>query len=166
MELVRLLAHPHEDDPGLSGEFIRRRHNDTSALGSRGSSFRVPRRVRRVTDQTLPVLADLGHRVERIDVRSRTRFGLVDIIAAAEAASSAPEDDELCATPGRLASSSTDETVTGEWPCTGPRARWLSHDTSCFDGSLRPVGDGDRSVEAFEPAQSRRAGGRPRGCVG
>jgi glutamine synthetase len=53
--------------------------------------------IRRVTEGVLPVLTGLGHRVDRIDVPFPDPYGaLVDILAATEAAGTAPEDDERC----------------------------------------------------------------------
>lgn len=59
--------------------------------------------VRRVTEEVRPVLAGLGHGVERIDVPFADPYAaLVDVLAAAEAAGTAPEDEQWC-DPGRLA---------------------------------------------------------------
>ncbi|MFI5944638.1 amidase [Streptomyces uncialis] len=59
--------------------------------------------VRAVTEAALPVLAAQGHRVERIDVPFPDPYGaLVDVLAAAEAAGTAPEDERWC-DEGRLA---------------------------------------------------------------
>jgi aspartyl-tRNA(Asn)/glutamyl-tRNA(Gln) amidotransferase subunit A len=53
--------------------------------------------VRRVTEQVWPVLIAQGHRVERIDVPFPDPYpAMVDIIAAGEAAGTAPEDEEWC----------------------------------------------------------------------
>ncbi|MGW6420662.1 amidase [Streptomyces sp. NPDC055055] len=59
--------------------------------------------VRDVTEGVLPVLASLGHRVDRIEVPFPDPYGaLVDILAAADAHGTAPEDDPWC-DEGRLA---------------------------------------------------------------
>ncbi|MFF0411684.1 amidase [Kitasatospora sp. NPDC004745] len=59
--------------------------------------------VRDVTEGVLPVLAALGHRVDRIEVPFPDPYrALVDILAAADAHGTAPEDDPGC-DPGRLA---------------------------------------------------------------
>ncbi|MEV2196521.1 amidase family protein [Streptomyces phaeochromogenes] len=58
--------------------------------------------VRRVTEEARAALAACGHRVERIEVRCEHLYpALVDILAAAEAATTAPQDAERC-DPGRL----------------------------------------------------------------
>lgn len=58
--------------------------------------------VRRVTERAKSALAALGHRVEPVEVRCANLYpALVDILAASEAAGTAPEDEELC-DPGRL----------------------------------------------------------------
>lgn len=59
--------------------------------------------VRRVTEDALPALAAQGHRIERLDLPFADPYAaLVDILAAAEAAGTAPGDEERC-DPGRLA---------------------------------------------------------------
>jgi aspartyl-tRNA(Asn)/glutamyl-tRNA(Gln) amidotransferase subunit A len=59
--------------------------------------------VRDVTERVLPVLTLLGHRVDRLEVPFADPYdGLVDILAAAEANSTAPADEPLC-DPGRRA---------------------------------------------------------------
>lgn len=58
--------------------------------------------VRRVAERARSALAGLGHRVEPVEVRCTNLYpALVDILAASEAAGTAPEDEELC-DPGRL----------------------------------------------------------------
>lgn len=55
------------------------------------------REIRRVTEDVLPVLAGLGHRVDRIEVPFSDPYSaLVDLLGAAEASGTAPEDDPLC----------------------------------------------------------------------
>lgn len=69
--------------------------------------------VRAVTGMVEPVLARLGHRVERIAVPFTDPYGaLVDLLAAAEAAAATPEEDQLC-DPGRLALVRYGRTLTG-----------------------------------------------------
>ncbi|MGW0121038.1 amidase [Streptomyces sp. NPDC003327] len=59
--------------------------------------------VRDVTEGVLPVLAALGHRVERVEVPFPDPYeALVDVLAAADAHGTAPEDEVLC-DEGRLA---------------------------------------------------------------
>jgi aspartyl-tRNA(Asn)/glutamyl-tRNA(Gln) amidotransferase subunit A len=81
------------------------------ALTTERSSLRIgwiefPRtsdEVRRVTEDVVPVLTAQGHRVDRIDVPFRDPYAaLVDILAAAEACGTAPEDEQWC-DQGRLA---------------------------------------------------------------
>lgn len=53
--------------------------------------------VRRVTEGVLPVLTGLGHRVDRIEVPFPDPYAsLVDVLAAAEASGTAPEDEPWC----------------------------------------------------------------------
>jgi aspartyl-tRNA(Asn)/glutamyl-tRNA(Gln) amidotransferase subunit A len=59
--------------------------------------------VRQVTDDVLPGLTALGHRVDRIEVPFSDPYAaLVDLLGAAEASSTAPDDDQWC-DQGRLA---------------------------------------------------------------
>ncbi|WP_335983939.1 amidase [Streptomyces sp. CA2R106] len=58
--------------------------------------------VRRVAERARSALAELGYRVEPVEVRCTDLYpALVDILAAAEAAGTAARDEELC-DPGRL----------------------------------------------------------------
>ncbi|GAA0571592.1 amidase [Actinomadura livida] len=53
--------------------------------------------IRRVTEGALPVLAGLGHRVDRIEVPFPDPYAaLVDILAVSEASGTAPEDEPWC----------------------------------------------------------------------
>ncbi|MFI0450340.1 amidase [Actinomadura sp. 6N118] len=53
--------------------------------------------VRRVTEGILPVLTGSGHRVDRIEVPFPDPYAsLVDVLAAAEASGTAPEDEPWC----------------------------------------------------------------------
>ncbi|KRV49680.1 amidase [Wenjunlia vitaminophila] len=103
VELSSVLAGPHPEDPD-------------SGLGPVGpprapGALRIgwiefpgtTAEVRRVSEGALPVLRGQGHRVERIEVPFPDPYpALVDILAAVEAAGTAPEDEPLC-DPGRLA---------------------------------------------------------------
>jgi aspartyl-tRNA(Asn)/glutamyl-tRNA(Gln) amidotransferase subunit A len=69
--------------------------------------------VRAVTEDVLPALSGLGHRVDRIEVPFSDPYAaLVDLLAAAEASSTAPEDDHWC-DEGRLAIVRYGRTLTG-----------------------------------------------------
>lgn len=96
VDLTRLLAGPHDADP-----------DSATAPPDVAWEVRSPLRigwvefpgtspeVRRVTDDVLPALAGLGHRVERVGVPFPDPYpALVDILAAAEAAGTAPADEE------------------------------------------------------------------------
>jgi aspartyl-tRNA(Asn)/glutamyl-tRNA(Gln) amidotransferase subunit A len=59
--------------------------------------------IRRITQAVLPVLASQGHHVEHIEIPFADPYpALVDLLAAAEASSTAREDDQWC-DHGRLA---------------------------------------------------------------
>ena len=69
--------------------------------------------VRQVSQQVWPALAELGHQVEFIDVPFPDPYAaLLDILAAEEAASTPPRDEERCDT-GRLEVVRYGRTVTG-----------------------------------------------------
>ncbi len=69
--------------------------------------------VRAITEDVLPALASLGHRVDRIEVPFSDPYAaLVDLLAAAEASSTPPEDDQWC-DEGRLAVVRYGRTLTG-----------------------------------------------------
>ncbi|MFJ4691857.1 amidase [Streptomyces sp. NPDC088766] len=58
--------------------------------------------IRKVTEQAMTALTGQGHQVERVHVRCDDLYpALVDILAAAEAAATPPEDEHDC-DPGRL----------------------------------------------------------------
>jgi aspartyl-tRNA(Asn)/glutamyl-tRNA(Gln) amidotransferase subunit A len=74
---------------------------------------RTSTEVRGITEQVWPVLTAQGHRVECIDVPFPDPYpALVDLLAAAEAAGTAPADEEWC-DPGRLAIVHHGRTVSG-----------------------------------------------------
>lgn len=96
-ELMSVLAGPDHGDPDSV--------TVPPALTREPASLRIgwiefPRtsgEVRRVTEDVLPVLTGLGHRVDRIDVPFPDPYAaLVDILAAAEASGTAPEDEQRC----------------------------------------------------------------------
>ncbi|MCZ7428711.1 amidase family protein [Micromonospora sp. WMMA1949] len=102
-ELMAVLTGPDQRDPDSS----------TGPLASRAApaSLRIgwlefpgtSDEVRGVTDAVPSVLTGLGHRVERIEVPFADPYAaLVDVVAAAEADGTAPEDEHLC-DEGRLA---------------------------------------------------------------
>ncbi|QWQ41401.1 amidase [Streptomyces sp. YPW6] len=102
-ELMKVLAGRDGRDPDSAG--VR------SAPGRAAGPLRIgwiefpgtSAPVRDVTEGVLPVLAALGHRVERVEVPFSDPYGaLVDILAAADAHGTAPEDDARCDR-GRLA---------------------------------------------------------------
>ncbi|MCO5971422.1 amidase [Actinoallomurus soli] len=102
-ELTSVLTGPDPRDPdSLTGP---------PAAGTRPAPLRIgwiefPRtsdEVRGVTEDVLPALTGLGHRVDRVDVPFPDPYAaLVDVLAATEASGTAPEDEEWC-DEGRLA---------------------------------------------------------------
>ncbi|WP_229688335.1 amidase [Micromonospora yangpuensis] len=69
--------------------------------------------VRSVSERLHPVLGELGHRLERLDLPFDDPYpALVDTLAAADAAGTSAADEELC-DPGRLAIVRYGRTVTG-----------------------------------------------------
>jgi len=110
-ELTALMSGAHPDDPG-SG-FVaapgRRAPLRIGWIEFPGTSAEV----RRVTENAWPVLVALGHRVERIEVPfPDPHAALIDILAAADAAGTAPEDEQWC-DPRRLAAVHYGRTVSG-----------------------------------------------------
>jgi aspartyl-tRNA(Asn)/glutamyl-tRNA(Gln) amidotransferase subunit A len=96
-ELTSVLAGPdHRDPDSVTGP----RMLTTSPAALRIGWLEFPRtsdEVRRITEDVLPVLTGQGHRVDRIDVPFPDPYAaLVDILAAAEASSTAPEDEQWC----------------------------------------------------------------------
>lgn len=103
MELTAVLAGPHRDDPDSGIGSLEAPREPTSLrigwLEFPGTSAAV----REVSEQVWPVLTGLGHRLEYMEVPFRDPYPvLVDILAAAEAAGTSPEDEQWC-DPGRLA---------------------------------------------------------------
>lgn len=101
-ELMSVLAGPDPQDPySATGPRVA----STAPASTAPTSLRIgwiefpgtSGEVRRVTEDVLPVLSGLGHRVDRIDVPFADPYGpLVDILAAAEASVTAPEDERWC----------------------------------------------------------------------
>jgi aspartyl-tRNA(Asn)/glutamyl-tRNA(Gln) amidotransferase subunit A len=113
IELAKLLAHPHLDDPDSWICSLEPPREPTSLRIAWIEFPGTSSEVRRVTEQMWSVFADGGHRLDRIDVPFADPYpALVDIIAATEAAGTAPEDEELC-DPGRLAIVHHGRTVSG-----------------------------------------------------
>jgi aspartyl-tRNA(Asn)/glutamyl-tRNA(Gln) amidotransferase subunit A len=110
-ELTALMggAHPDDPDSGFTAE-----HPCPGRLRIGWMEFPgTSPEVRRITEDALPVLAALGHRVEPIEVPfPDPQAALIDIIAAAEAAGTAPEEESHC-DEGRLAVVRHGRTVSG-----------------------------------------------------
>lgn len=111
--LAAVISGPHAGDPDsaiVSADAPR----DPGALRIGWLEFpRTSAGVRTVSERVRPVLTALGHRVEPIDVPFPDPYdALVDLIAAGEAASTTPADEERC-DPGRLAIVRYGRTVTG-----------------------------------------------------
>ena len=115
VELDAVLAGPHPDDPDSDTGWRERRRGrprERSRDRPRGRSvLRIgwiefpgtSADVRKVSERAWSVLAGQGHRVEPIDVPFPDPYpALVDIVAAAEAAGTAQEDEARC-DPGRMA---------------------------------------------------------------
>lgn len=109
-ELLPVLTGPdHRDPDSATGPPVRT--TKSAPLTTKPASLRIgwiefPRtsdEVRRITENVLPVLTEQGHRVDRIDVPFPDPYAaLVDVLAAAEAIGTAPEDEQWC-DEGRLA---------------------------------------------------------------
>ncbi|HEV2780538.1 MAG TPA: amidase family protein [Actinophytocola sp.] len=97
LELTNILGGPHELDPDTLLDAVNQ-PRDCRSLRIGWLEFPgTTEEIRRVTERAIPLLTGLGHRVERRDVPFRDPYPfLVDIIAAGEAAGTAPEDDEWC----------------------------------------------------------------------
>lgn len=113
IELMTVLAGPHRGDPDAGiGSLGNRRACSSLRVGwieFPGTSAQV----RGVSERVWPVLTQQGHRLECIDVPFPDPYpALVDILAAAEAAGTAPADEERC-DPGRLAIVQHGRTVSG-----------------------------------------------------
>jgi aspartyl-tRNA(Asn)/glutamyl-tRNA(Gln) amidotransferase subunit A len=113
VELTAVMAGPDLGDPDSLGCSL--------AMADGSSQLRIgwlefdgtTAAVRQVSERALAALADLGHLIERIDVPFADPYpALADILAASAAATTAPEDEELCDT-GRLAIVRHGRTVSG-----------------------------------------------------
>ena len=112
-ELAAILAGPHPDDPdsafGLPAAREPRRPLRIGWLEFPGTAPSV----RAVSERAVAVLTAGGNRVERLEVPFADPYpAMVDILAAAEAAGTAPADEPL-ADPGRLAVVRHGRTVSG-----------------------------------------------------
>lgn len=103
VELAPLLARPHQEDPD-SGIGSLDPPRDPSSLRIGWIEFPgTSIQVRSVSEQVWPLLTAQGHRLECIDVPFPDPYSaLIDILTAAEAACTAPADEQWC-DPGRLA---------------------------------------------------------------
>lgn len=102
-ELTSVLAGPdHRDPDSVTGPPVltTKPASTTQPVALRIGWIEFPRtseEVRRVTEDVLPVLTGRGHRVDRIDVPFPDPYeAMVDILAAAEASGTAPEDEQFC----------------------------------------------------------------------
>lgn len=112
-ELTALLAGPHQQDPDSGiGSLDPVRERPSLRIGwieFPGTSSEV----REVSEQVWPVLTARKHRLECIHVPFDDPYQvLIDILAAAEAAGTRPEDEEWC-DPGRVAIVHYGRTVSG-----------------------------------------------------
>lgn len=58
---------------------------------------RTSAEIRAATEEVLPILTGLGHRVDRIEIPFADPYpALVDLLAAAEASGTGPDDDQWC----------------------------------------------------------------------
>lgn len=111
-ELLPVLTGPdHRDPDSLTAPRPRTTAPGAPPAGRPAAPLRIawiefPRtsgEVRRVTEDVLPALAEPGGRVDRVEVPFPDPYAaLVDLIAAAEASGTAPQDDPWC-DEGRLA---------------------------------------------------------------
>lgn len=113
-ELMAVLAGPHPGDPDSApgpGASLR---GTAAALRIGWMEFpRTSAEIRKVTERAWPALAAQGHRVEFIDVPFDDPYpALVDILAAGEAAATAPADEDKH-DPGRLRLVRYGRTVSG-----------------------------------------------------
>lgn len=101
--ITSLLTGPdHRDPDSVTGPPVLR----TEPVSLRIGWIEFPRtseEVRKATEDVLPVLTGLGHRVDRIDVPFPDPYAaLVDVLATAEASGTSPADEQWC-DEGRLA---------------------------------------------------------------
>lgn len=102
-------AHPLDPDSGFTAAAPRRGPLRIGWMEYPGTAPEV----RRVTEEAVPVLTGLGHRVERVEVPfPDPQPALMDILAASEAAGTVPRDEPHI-DPGRLAVVRYGRTVTG-----------------------------------------------------
>jgi aspartyl-tRNA(Asn)/glutamyl-tRNA(Gln) amidotransferase subunit A len=113
-ELMAVLAGPHRGDPDSAWDPAPAPGRFHRALRIGWLEFPgTSAEVRRVTEQALPVLAAQGHQVEPVCEAFADPYpALVDVLAAAEAAATGPDDDETC-DPGRLGLVRYGRTVSG-----------------------------------------------------
>lgn len=113
-ELMAVLAGPHPGDPDSVPSQVPGPRRIPAALRIGWVEFpRTSAEVRKVTEQAWPVLTAQGHQVEFIAVPFDDPYpALVDILAAGEAAATAPADEEKC-DPGRLRLVRYGRTVSG-----------------------------------------------------
>jgi aspartyl-tRNA(Asn)/glutamyl-tRNA(Gln) amidotransferase subunit A len=95
-ELSALLVGPHADDPDSGCRVTPVPPDEPLRLGW----LEFPgtdNEVRRVSESVWPVLTAHGHRLDRVEIPFPDPYpALVDLIAAAEAADTAPEDEQWC----------------------------------------------------------------------
>jgi aspartyl-tRNA(Asn)/glutamyl-tRNA(Gln) amidotransferase subunit A len=122
-ELAAAMTGPHRHDPDSAG--------GVPVVPPVPGSLRIgwiefPRtsdQVRRVSQQVWPVLAAQGHQVECIEVPFPDPYpALVDLLAAGEAAATAPADEEQC-DPARLSVVQYGRTVSGSAIISAEEAR-------------------------------------------
>jgi len=112
-ELASVLAGPHLGDPdSMTGWPGPPREPEKLRIGW----IEFPRtsdEVRKAAEHAWPVLTGLGYRIDHMDVPFPDPYpALVDILAAGEAASTAPEDEER-SDPGRVSIVRYGRTVSG-----------------------------------------------------
>jgi aspartyl-tRNA(Asn)/glutamyl-tRNA(Gln) amidotransferase subunit A len=102
VEIMSVISGGHPDDPDAGTDRPIRFHSRATLRVGWIEFPDTTADVRVVSERALPVLTGLGHQVERMDVPFRDPYpALVDILAAAEAAGTAPADEER-SDPGRL----------------------------------------------------------------
>lgn len=114
-ELTSVLAGPHDGDPdSMTGSVRSPQRGEPGPLRIGWIEFpRTSPEVRRVSEHALSVLSGQGHQVDCIAVPFSDPYAaLVDIIAASEAASTAPADQDQC-DQGRVAVVAYGRTLSG-----------------------------------------------------